>query len=162
MASKTDFTPAEWEQLLKAPMWASIAVVAASPSGPLGVVKEFFAAGKHLAEAKSGTQNPLVSALVADLSTKEGRDRAQPKEVAGKKPPEVCAMAITALQQVASLVDAKAGADADGFKRWLANLAGRVAEASKEGGLLGIGGTRIDEQEKSALSDISKALGVNV
>ena len=162
MASKTDFTPAEWEQLLKAPMWAGIALVAASPSGPLGVVKEFFAAGKHLAEARSGNQNPLVSAVVADLSTSEGLDRAQPKEVKGKKPDEVRAMAITALQQVASLVDAKAGGDADGFKRWLAGLAGRVAEASKEGGFLGIGGTAVDEQEKTALSDIGRALGVNV
>jgi hypothetical protein len=67
MASKTDFTSAEWEQLLKAPLWASMIVVAASPSGPLGVVKELFAAGKVLAETRSGTQTPLVSVLVADL-----------------------------------------------------------------------------------------------
>lgn len=162
MASKTDFTSAEWEQLLKAPLWASMIVVAASPSGPLGVVKELFAAGRVLAETRSGTQTPLVSALVADLATSEGRHQAQPKEASGKKPAEVRAMAINALQQAASLVDGKAGPDADGFKRWLASLAGRVAEASKEGGFLGIGGTRVDEQEKAALSDIGKALGVSV
>ena len=158
MASKTDFTAAEWEQLLKAPMWASIALVAASPSGPLGVVKEFFAAGKHLAEARSGTQNPLVGAVVADLSTTEGRERAQPKEVKGKKPDEVRAMAIAALQQVASLVDGKAGVDADVFKRWLSGLAGRVAEAAKEGGFLGIGGHQVSAQEQAVLDQLKKAL----
>jgi hypothetical protein len=163
MATKTDFTADEWAQLLKAPGWASIAVVAASPSGPLGVIKEMFAAGKILAETKvGGAQNPLVGALVNDLTTSEGRQRAQPSEVSGKSPEEVRAMAVAALERVAALLDGKAGADADGFKRWLTALAGRVAEASKEGGFLGVGGTRVSEKENATLSDIGKALGVTV
>src|SRR5262245_57477430 len=119
MASKTDFTSTEWAQLLRAPGWASIAVVAASPSGPFGVVKEMFAAGKVLAAAKTGAKTPLVGALVADLTTSEGRQQAQPGEVSGKSPDEIRAMAVRELKQVAALVDAKAGPDADGFKRWL-------------------------------------------
>jgi hypothetical protein len=162
MATKTDFTSAEWGQLLKAPGWASIAIVAASPSGPLGVVKELFAAGRVLAEAKTSGSNPLVSALINDLSTSEGRQQAQPTEVTGKSPDEVRALAVDALKQVAALVDGKAGADADGFRRWLASLAERVAEASKEGGFLGFGGTRVSEKEAACLSEIGKALGVPV
>jgi hypothetical protein len=160
MATKTDFTTDEWVQLLKAPGWASIAVVAASPSGPIGVIKELFAAGKLLAEAKQGAQNPLVSAVVNDLVTSEGRHQAQPSDVAGKSPDEVRTAAIASLKQVATLVDAKGDADADGFKRWLAVLAERVAQASKEGGFLGIGGTRVSEQEAATLSEIGKALGI--
>ena len=160
MASKTDFTASEWSTLLKAPGWAGIAVVAASPSGPFGVVKEMFAAGKILAEAKTGSENPLVSALVADLTTSEGRQLAQPKEVSGKKPDEIRALAVDALKQVTSLVDAKAGVDADGFKRWLATLGEHVAHAAKEGGFLGIGGTRVSDKEETALADIRQALGV--
>lgn len=66
-----------------------------------------------------------------------------------------------ALKQVATLADSKAGADAAGFKRWLAALAERVAQASKEGGFLGIGGTRVSEQETTALRDIGVALGLS-
>ena len=160
MASKTDFTPSEWAQLLKAPAWASIAVMAASPSGPLGALKEMFAAGKVLADAKAGASNPLVTALVNDLATSEGRHLAHPTELAGKTPDQVQAAATEALRQVATLVGAKGGADAADFKRWLANLAERVASASKEGGFLGIGGTRVDEKETTALAGINKALGV--
>jgi hypothetical protein len=162
MSTKADFTPDEWVQVLRAPSWASIAVVAASPSGPFGVVKELFAAGKLLAEAKAGGQNPLVSALVNDLSTSDGRRQAQPTEASGKSPEEIRQLAVDALKQVASLLDGKAGADAEGFKRWLATLAGRVAEASKEGGFLGIGGVRVSEKETAVLADIGKALGVAV
>jgi hypothetical protein len=160
MATKTDFTPSEWQALLKAPGWASIAVVAASPSGPVGVVKEMFAAGKVLAEATKGSQNPLVGALVADLKTSEGRQQAQPKEVSGKSPEEVRGLAVDALKQVTSLVDAKAGSDADGFKRWLATLSERVAQAANEGGFLGFGGTPVNEQEETTLTSIRTALGV--
>jgi len=160
MANKTDFTSTEWSTLLKAPGWASIAVVAASPSGPFGVLKEMFAAGKVLADPTAASQNPLVGALVADLRTSEGRQQAQPKEVSGKTPDEVRALAVTELKQVASLLDAKAGADADGFKRWLVTLSERVAQAATEGGFLGFGGTRVSDKEESALADIRSALGV--
>ena len=160
MATKTDFTTEEWAQLLRAPGWASIAVVAASPSGPLGIVKELFAAGKVLAEAKSGAQNPLVSALVGDLATSDGRRLAQPTEASGKSPEEICAIAVDSLKQVAALLDGKAGSDAEGFKRWLASLAERVAAASKEGGFLGIGGTRVDDKEAAAIANIGNALGI--
>jgi hypothetical protein len=161
MANKADFTSDEWAELLKAPGWASLAVVAASPSGPIGVVKEMFAAGKILADAKKGAENPLVNALVADF-TAAGRQQAQPAELSGKSPAEIRSLAVTALTRVASLVDAKAGSDAEGFKRWLADLAMRVAQAAKEGGFLGFGGTPVDEKETATLSDIGKALGVAV
>src|SRR5262245_19280880 len=160
MANKTDFTPTEWSTLLKAPGWASIAVVAASPSGPFGVVKEMFAAGKVLADPTLGSQNPLVSALVADLRTSEGRQQAQPKEVTAKTPDDLRAQAVAQLKQVTSLLDAKGGADADGFKRWLTTLSERVAQAATEGGFLGFGGTRVSEKEESTLADIRTALGV--
>jgi len=160
MASKTDFTSTEWSTLLKAPGWASIAVVAASPSGPIGVVKEMFAAGKVLADPTAASQNSLVNALVADLRTSEGRQQAHPTEINAKTPDELRAQAVAALKQVTSLVDAKAGADADGFKRWLATLSERVAQAATEGGFLGFGGTRVSDKEQSTLADIRNALGV--
>jgi hypothetical protein len=35
-----------------------------------------------------------------------------------------------------------------------------VAEAAKEGGFLGIGGTQVSEPERAALTDLSKSLGI--
>ncbi len=161
MAGKTDFTPEEWVQILKAPGWASIVVVAASPSGPFGVVKEMFAAGKVLAEAMVNPgANALVDALVVDLTSSDGRKQAQPREIVGKSPQEVRTLALDALKQVAALVDRKASGDADGFKRWIAGLSTKVAEAAKEGGFLGFGGTAVSDAEQAALKDISATLGI--
>ena len=65
MAGKADFTPDEWTALKKSPLMASLVVVAASPSGPLGVMKEMFAVGKLVAETKAkGGSNGLIDGIV--------------------------------------------------------------------------------------------------
>jgi len=63
------------------------------------------------------------------------------------------------LREVAAILDSKAAGDAADFKAWLREISQQVAEASKEGGVLGIGGVRISENEKATLSDIARALG---
>jgi hypothetical protein len=68
--------------------------------------------------------------------------------------------AIDALRAAAALVDRKATGDSAGFKVWLRDVASRVANASREGGFLGIGGTRVSGEEEAALRDIAAALGV--
>ena len=50
--TKTDFTSDEWNVVRRAPFTAGLVVVAASPSGPIGVVKEMFAVSKTLADVK--------------------------------------------------------------------------------------------------------------
>jgi hypothetical protein len=45
MLAKTDFTTEEWNVIRRAPFTAGLLVVAASPNGPFGVVKEMFAVG---------------------------------------------------------------------------------------------------------------------
>jgi hypothetical protein len=44
------------------------------------------------------------------------------------------------------------------FKSWLRQISQHVAEAAKEGGLLGIGGVAVSEAEKATLGEISSAL----
>jgi hypothetical protein len=41
----------------------------------------------------------------------------------------------------------------------LLDLGKNVAEASSEGGFLGIGGVQVSDAEKATLADISRALG---
>ena len=100
MATKADFSADEWKQIQRAPFMAGLAVVAASPSGPFGVIKEMFAVGKMLAEVKTqGASNELVKALVADLET-GAREQSAPSELQGKSPDQVKSFAIESFRHV--------------------------------------------------------------
>lgn len=161
MATKMDFTVDEWKQIQRAPFMAGLAVVAASPSGPFGVVKELFAVGKMLGEVKlQGTSNDLIKALVADIEA-GAKDLSAPAELKGKTPEQVKSYAIESVRQVAALIDKKTKPDeAQGFKQWLVSVAQKVAEAAKEGGFLGIGGTRVSEEEAATIKELTTTLGV--
>ena len=161
MAGKTDFTPDEWAAIRRSPLYATLAVVAAEPNGPLGVMKEMFSVAKFIAETKmKGGTNGIVTDLAAELSTKEGAQAARPEGIKGKSPDDARQFALAELKNVGDLVDSKGGADAAGFKEWLRDVSTRVAEASKEGGFFGIGGTLVSDKEKQALADAASALGI--
>src|SRR5262249_60270921 len=87
MAGKADFTDDEWSLLCRSPMLAALVVVAASPSGPFGVIKEMIAVGKLVAETKAkGGGDALVSAVVGEITTREGMERAKPTDIQGMSP----------------------------------------------------------------------------
>jgi hypothetical protein len=157
VSTKDDYSKEEWESLLKAPMMAAMAVVAASPSGPIGVLKEMFAVGKGLLEGAEGTTNSLIAAMVADI---KGGNRPtvpteRPQDLA-----QVKAQALGACREAAALVSRKAPGEAEGFKRWLLATAQRAAEAAREGGVFGIGGVAVSDAERAALGEVAGALGV--
>jgi hypothetical protein len=162
MADKSNFTPDEWTLLLESVTMAGIAVTAAEPHGLWGLLKEGFASGSMLTQAKMDPKaNPLVKAVVDDFGTAQGRGAARDglkKKLAGSKPAEIKAKSIDTLQQVGAVVDAKAPGDAAAFKAWLRQISQHVAEAATEGGFLGIGGTRVSDAEKATLTEISTAL----
>ena len=159
MTTKADYTAEEWELITRAPFMAAMAVVASSPSGLIGFVKEMFAVGSALQEvAREGSSNELISALVADV--KAGHRPAAPTE-SPEDGPEAKALGLKTCRDVSALLARKApGPEAEGFKRWLLSTAQRVAEAAKEGGFLGIGGVRVSEAETAALTELAGALGV--
>jgi hypothetical protein len=159
MTTKADYTAEEWELLMKAPFMAGMAIVAASPSGPIGVVKEMFAVGRVLVEgSEESSTNELISALVSDVKAGH-RPAASTESISSVE--EAKDLALQACRDVAALLARKApAAEAGGFKRWLLTAAQRVAGASKEGGFLGIGGVRVSDAEQAALGEIAGALGV--
>lgn len=161
MTTKSDFTTEEWNQIRRAPFMAGLAVVAASPSGPFGLIKEMFAVGKMLAEVKTqGASNELVKALVAELET-GARDQSASAELQDKSPDQVKSLAIQNLGQITALLEKKATPEeVQGFKQWLVAVAQKVAEAAKEGGFLGFGGTQVSDQEATTIRELSTALGV--
>jgi hypothetical protein len=157
VSTKADYTKEEWELLVRSPLMAAMAVVAASPSGPIGALKEMFAVGKGVLEGAEGTTNPLIGALVADIKAgaRPATAAEAPRDLAQAK-----SQALGACREVAALLGRKAPGEADGFKRWLLGSAQRAAEAAKEGGFLGIGGVQVSDAEKSALAEVAQALGV--
>jgi hypothetical protein len=163
MATKASFTTDEWNQVLGGVFMAGFAVTAADPSGLWGLLKETFASGRALMEAKnSPNAGELGQALVNDMETSEGRSAAQEfvkGRLRGAKRDEIKQRAIDALRSAAAIVDQKAPSDAAAYKAWLLHIANNVAEASKEGGFLGFGGVAVSEAEKATLAEIAAALG---
>lgn len=162
MVDKSSFTPDEWKLLLESVMAASIAITAAEPSGLWGLLKESFAGGTELAKAKMNPKtDALIRAVVEDFGTAEGRSVTRDglnDKLKGSKPAEIKEKCVDILRQAAAVVDAKAPGDAAAFKGWLRQISQHVAEASNEGGFLGIGGVAVSEVEKATLAEISGAL----
>ena len=159
MTTKANFTPEEWNLLRRAPMMAGLVVVAASPSGPVGILQETFAVGKVLAEAKAQSPGELISSLVADLTTEEGRKAARPADLVGKSPEQIKSNALDSLRQVGTLLDQKARPEeSQAVKRWLHDTGKRVSEAAKEGGFLGFKAERVSEGEQHMLDKLAEVL----
>ena len=159
MARKTDFTTEEWKMIVAAAPMVGLAVTCASPNGPWGVLKEMLSMGMAMAEMlQKGSSHPLSAELAADLQERQTK----PEPPQGMKDPEQAKeLALNHIRAVNDIVGRKDKADeADEFKKWLLAVGERVAEASNEGGIFGIGGERVSEAEKNVLRQIAFALGL--
>jgi hypothetical protein len=161
MASKAAFTADEWNQVLGGVFMSGFAVTAADPSGLWGLLKETFANGRALMDAKNNASE-LSKTIVSEMETSEGRSAAQDyvkARLQGAKREEIKQRAIDALRAAAAIVDQKAASEAAAYKVWLLQIANNVAQASKEGGFLGFGGVDVSDAEKATLTEIASALG---
>ena len=153
MATKTTFTPEEWELLMAGVMSSGVAVTAADPSGLWGLMKESFASAKSLVDAKANPQSSeLIKAIVADFENSETRTRVRAKGT------DVKTRSIETLKQASVLLDAKAPEEAKSVKTWMRSIGQNVAEAAPEGGTFGFGGVQVSEAEKATLAELSSAL----
>jgi len=157
MSTKTDFSADEWDLLRSAPMMAGILVVSASPSGPIGLVQESAAVSKMILGAAGSAQTPLLKALAEDMKT----SMSIPKPPAGATVAAIQGAATEILRRTSELLGRKATPEeATEVKQWLARVAQSTAEATKEGGFLGFGGTLVSEEEKVAVGKVSSTLGI--
>jgi hypothetical protein len=164
MSNKSNFTADEWKMLLSSPMLTSMAITLADPSGLWATMKEGMASGRAVLEAKNDpSASELAKAIAADMETSAGRSAARDglkAELTGKTQVEIKQEIIATLSQVKQIVDTKAPGDAASFKGWLKHVAEKVAEASAEGGFLGLGGHPISDAEKASIGEIANTLGV--
>jgi hypothetical protein len=159
MSTKTDFTPEQWDTIVKTPLMVGWAIVAASPSGPVGMMKEMSAMARVVMDSgKQAAEGSLVRAITDEIKLRafDKEEGAEKLAVSDVKP--------RALKLCRDAIAAISGKDqpgeAEAFRIWLMSVANAVAEASKEGGFLGFGGTRVSEDEQAALKELAATLDV--
>ena len=123
MATKTDFTPDEWQTLRWAVTDTMVYLTMADP-GFWDMFKEANAAAHYMAAAKQTSESELVRQLAADLKAK--RD----KEVSGN-PTDVSGEVIERVNEAVKIVSGKAPEDLEGFKAFIIGVAKATAEAAK-------------------------------
>jgi hypothetical protein len=146
------FDEAEWLKVRNGPLTALYHVATSSPSGPVGLAKEFTAAADAVAQATKTA--PATSLIGTAFGTGLAQD--QLMQLA-KEHPEGKTL-LDGLHESIGIVARKSPADAEAYRAIVLTAATRAAEASKEGGFLGIGGTKVSEAEQRALDDIKTAL----
>jgi hypothetical protein len=141
-----------WKNVVTGPAAALFMVATSDLSGPLGSVKEVQAAGKALLDAakQSEPTSVLGSAFAGGLTTDMA---SQVKELAPTKE-----KLLDIVKAGAAAVAAKSPAELSAYKATILSVAQATAEASKEGGFLGFGGTLVSKEEQAALDAIKAAL----
>jgi hypothetical protein len=143
---------ADWAKVATAPAAALFMVASADPSGPIGAFKEVSAVSDALREAvkKAAPTSVIASAFGGGLTMDVLQ---QLKTVAPTKD-----KLLDAVKAGAAAVAAKSPAEAQAYKDTILAVAKAAAEASKEGGFLGFGGTLVSESEQAALDTLKAAL----
>ena len=175
MVNKDSFTVEEWAQIVSAPASIGALVVTADPSGPIGLIGEFKAilssmqsyVDTHAADSslmaalKHYMSNQPTEEEQAQLKQWADQQQEQMKANKPKTPEELQQRVRETVTGTIGLLRAK-GADENEvstFKAMMVGVAEAVANASKEGGFLGFGGTLVSEKEQSILAQIQAELG---
>ncbi len=162
MDHRFDFSEGEWNQLLKAAEMTAFYISLASPSGMMGIIKEMMAATNEVVSAiRKSTGNSLVDELAADIKQRIDQGVRLESPVLTGSVDDAREQCLQYFRDLSALVTAKAPEDADGFKKWLLDVAHKSAEAAREGGFLGIGGEKVNEAEQAALNDLARIMGVS-
>jgi hypothetical protein len=151
MTGKADFTAEQWEQVLSAPPAAGLMVATAQRGGTF---RESFSIAKAYTEAR---QRHGESELLDEItSAKPDLDLER-----YKSPEELQEDVLRRIREAVSLVESKAGPeDAGAYRRFIVDLAERVAAAHKEG-FMGLSGERVSEAEREAIGRLKEAAGLN-
>jgi hypothetical protein len=150
-ALRSKFTPEEWSKVRLAPVAASALVIAAAPSGGMGAVQEMTAAMLAMDDSRNQAEptSILNIAFGSPLSDAE-------KGLVSQKLPKDKLLA--ALKEGTNLIASKNPDEAAAYRQFVVNVATAVAQAAKEGGIFGFGGTQVNKAEKAALDEIAAAV----
>jgi len=146
------FDEAEWLKVRTAPLAALYYISSASPSGAAGLAREFTAAADAISEAAKAAPpvSLLGTAFGAGLSEDSFAQLTQQR-------PETQAL-LSDLHDTIGIVARRSPSDTEAYREVILFAAQRAAEANKEGSFLGIGGTRVSQEEQRAIEELRSAL----
>lgn len=142
----------DWRTIRVAPMAAAQVVMLSDPSGPIGTLKEASTVARAMSEGRPDSPAASLLAVAWDepLALEELR------ALGGREATKDSLLGV--VRSAVALVSANNPGEAQGYRRFLTLVATRVAEASKEGGFLGIGGVRVSAEEQAALEELNVAM----
>jgi hypothetical protein len=150
MTDRADFTADEWATLRSSLI--SAAELVSLSGGRSGMAREMSSVTNVLKTAKVRHPSPLVRELVGE----------SPRTVIGPdmSPGEAEEPVLAVLRAAAAILSSKASSELEAFQSFVVQLAEVAADATKSGGVFGIGGQRVSYAEGSALAKVREALGV--
>jgi hypothetical protein len=144
MTGKADFTPEEWHTVLEAPPSAGVIVMTAQRGGTF---RESFAMAKAFAEARQ--QHGASQLLDEIVEARPERDHTRYHSAE-----ELKAAGLKHIQEAVAVLEQKASPDeVEEFRKFVATLAEKVANAHREDG------QNVSPAEQAALDEIKTALG---
>jgi hypothetical protein len=156
MLTKESFTPDEWAKISHAPFLVSLAIGVADASGPFGMVKEGAALARSVQDALDGSAGEVAKEIATSM--KGHRPKTSDLTGGARTAADVGTHATDEIKAAVAMVAAKDAAEGASLKSWLSDMAQHIAEAAKEGGFLGIGGSAISADEQKALDAMKAAL----
>ena len=145
MTTKAAFNAADWAVVTAAPALTGLLMVAA---GRGGTVRESVALSRAYAEARENRPGQLLREV---LDTP-----AQVRPPAQRSGEEAASYVLGRLREAIRILDLNATPEEVAeYKRFVYGVAESVANAHKEGGFLGVGGTRVSEGEQALLDRVA-------
>jgi len=160
MLTKNDFAAEDWNTLRDTPYLVGLATLLAEPSG-LGTIKESIAIAMGIQENQA-SEIPLIRDLTsrAEMEAAQNSLRARFTGSQGELSKNVIQdLALKHARSSIAILGGKADPEEiDAYRKFLYRLAEKVANASREGGILGFGGKAVSAAEQSFLDDLQNTI----
>lgn len=161
LLTQGSLSPEQWAALRNLPHLVAVAVSASSGS-PIDLLFER-AAGRAAIANGINNDHPLVRAIAArdEIAAAAAAVRALLTESHGthRPPQELLPVATEAARQAAGMLRALGGElDRYAYREFVLAVARKVAEAAREGDILGLGGRLVSDAERAAIDAIEQAL----
>ena len=159
MSTKNDYTPEEWNLVMSGPVVAGSMVVMSDPS-IFGSIKESFRIAQTIQKAALASDAQVIRDIGLAYQNKAKPQTPELPRDRGKA--GAMDVLLQTVQEAASTVSDHDPAEGDAYRRFLVEVAQATAEASKEGGFLGIGAVRVSEDEEAAIERLRTTLDTGI
>lgn len=160
MLTKNDFTAEDWNTLRDTPYLVGLATLLAEPSG-LGTIKESIAITMGIWENQA-SEIPLIRDLTSRAEMQAAQNSLKGRFTGSQAELSKNVIRDLALEHARSSIAMLSGKadpeEIEAYRKFLYRLAEKVANASREGGVLGFGGKAVSAAEQSFLDDLQNKI----